>query len=202
MLKNILLCAALLITSVSQSASAIELKVQGYTANSVTFTLTGAMPELADVGYVNFSEEIDLRYTGNLWAGSNIYAINSLSNSPILGSGNMVSGYTGGFGYTFDDYSWMYFMQSLAGLQGSNAAVTLSLGSGNFLNTLGTGTIDLFWGNLTDGAGVQNILLSSVSIVNGRVVGADTGEVPEPMTLALLGIGVAGLRATRRRKQA
>lgn len=202
MLKNILLCAALLITSFSQSASAIELKVQGYTANSITFTLSGAMPELADVEDVNYSNEIDLLYTGNLWAGGDNFESNYLTNNPLLGFGNLRYGNTGGFVESSFNYSWMAFTESLAGLQGSNAAVTLSFGSGNFLNTLGTGTIDLYWGNLVLGPNVGNFLLSSVSIVNGRVVEAGTGEVPEPMTLALLGIGVVGLGAARRRKQA
>lgn len=43
--------------------------------------------------------------------------------------------------------------------------------------------------------------IAGLNVVDNRVVRDDGGTVPEPGTLALLGLGFAGIAATRRRKQ-
>jgi hypothetical protein len=198
--KTKIIIAALLATAL-HAASAMELKVNGYTSNSVTFSLTGTMPSTNPGTLQDGPNEIDLLYTGNLWAGGTNFAMNAINASPIVGAGNLFAGNTGGFAVP-TNYSWMYFDNDLTGLEGSGQQVTLTFASGAaLLNTLGTGTIDLYWGNLYQGAdasGVSNILLSSVSIVNGVVQA--TNAVPEPASLGLLAMGAFGLTAARRRK--
>jgi hypothetical protein len=192
-----LLCAAL------QPASAIVLKVNAYTGHSVTFTLTGQMPATNPGTLADGPAEIDLNYEGNLWSGGKYVAANTVSGSPITGSGNLAIGNTGGFSNTPTNYSWMYFANDLTGLEGSGNQVTLSWDGVDVLNTNGTGSFDLYWGNLSggpDATGVRNILLSTVKVVDGRIVDDANGDVPEPGTLALMGISAIALAARRRRK--
>src|SRR5450830_86939 len=199
LIKKIIAAAAL--AAVSLSAAAIDMKVASYTTNSVTFALTGKIPS-SHPNLDGLSYQIDLLYTGSLYAGpSNIYASNTLSASPVSGTSFWV-GNTGGFA-SFGvplNYSWIDFHNDLTGLSGTKDFVTLSFG-GNFLNTLGTGSFDLYWGNLAggiDAAQQRNVLLSSVKVVNGVV----NGKVPEPGSVALLGLAALGLAAVRRRKSA
>ena len=197
LIKKIIAAPAL--AAVSLSAAAVDMKVASYTANSVTFSLTGKIPS----SHPNLADgpmEIDLLYTGSLYNGPAFTgASNALSASPLVGSGAMTMGYTGGYGLPVN-YSWMYFQNDLTGLAGTKDFVTLSFGN-NFLNTLGTGSFDLYWGNLADGvdaAHQRNVLLSSVKVVNGVV----NGKVPEPGSVALLGLAALGIAAVRRRKAA
>jgi len=204
MLKKFVFAAVILFAGAFQSAAAIELKVYSYTGSSITFSLSGAMPGTNPGTLDDGPAQIDLLYTGNLWSGGNFIGTNSLSATPFIGSGPLADGFTGGYAAVEQDYSWLLFENDLTGLQGSGQAVTLNFGSGALLDILGTGTIDLYWGNLRigpDASGRNNILLSSVSIVDGRIV-VDDGEVPEPVTLAMFGIGAASLAAARRRKPA
>ena len=196
LIKKIIAAAAL--AAVSLSAAAVEMKVASYTANSVTFSLTGKIPS-SHPNLDGLSDQIDLLYTGSLYAGSsNMFASNTLSASPLSGT-SFSLGNTGGFGLPLN-YSWMTFHNDVTGLSGTKDFVTLSFG-GNFLNTLGTGSFDLYWGNLTlgiDAAQQRNVLLSSVKVVNGVV----NGKVPEPGSVALLGLAALGFAVVRRRKAA
>lgn len=205
MSKAFKIIAAAVLVLAHQAASAIELKIDSYTSDSLTFTLSGDMPATNPGTLADGPGEIDLLYTGNLWSGGTSTTYNSLSASPFVGDGRLNVGNTGGFANIARNYSWLLFDTDLTGLAGTGKAVTLSWSGANFLNTSGTGSIDLYWGNLArgvDASGKANMLLASVSIVDGRIVGAagPGTDVPEPASLALFAAGAAALVARRRRK--
>ena len=145
---------------------------------------------------ITIPDQIDINYSGNLYLDDGSIHSNSLSADPLIGDGGLVSGNTGGFGITPTDYSWLWFGNNLSDLVGSNTPVTLTWGGASLLNTSGTGSFDLYWSNLADGPGNGNELLASVSVVNGKIM---SSTVPEPTTIALVGLGLAGFAAARRR---
>jgi hypothetical protein len=125
---------------------------------------------------------------------------NTLTALPLSGAGGLNGGNTGNYDLAWD-FSWLYFANNLTGLSGTGAPVKLTWQGASYLNTLGTGTIDLYWGNLTagpDAAGKRNLLLGSVKIAGGKIVGND---VPEPASIALFGICAGALGLARRRRQ-
>ena len=68
-----------------------------------------------------------------------------------------------------------------------------------FETNLGNGTIGEY---TTSGATVNAALISGLNSPSGIAIAADATPtaVPEPVTLALVGVGLAGIGFTRRRK--
>lgn len=195
-----LLAAAAFISAVAQPAAAVQITVNDYTAQSITFTINGDMPTSA-TGYPSlYASQLDILFTGNLFsAGANQYASNNASGIAFTGLSSSY-GNTGNFG-TATNYTWLQFSADLNGLSGTGNAVTVTWDRA-LLNTSGTGSFDFYWGNLfrtinpADGA---NMLLDSVSVVNGTIDGGT--EVPEPASIALFGASLAAVAFARRRKQ-
>jgi hypothetical protein len=168
------------------NADPIRFEVLNYSSDSLTFAIFGTMPVSSSLTQAfPFRNILGINYSGNLWIGGQTYEPNSLSELPISGAGPLIVGNTGGFG-TPTNYSWLQFSNDLTGLTGSGFPVILTWGGGNFLNTSGTGSIDLYWGNLISGpdpAQSRNLLLASVQVENGRVV---HNPIPEKGTFALI----------------
>ena len=203
-MKNKLIAmVALVVVAFAQPTQAAMLNVASYTSNSVVFSISGQMPTLNPGTLADGPQEIDIQYSGNLADPGVYHNANALTAVPFNGAGALNQGNTGGANSwgTPTSYSWMFFNNDLTGLFGTGSWVTLTWDGLDFLNTTGTGSFDLYWGNLTNGPdvnGIRNILLGSVDVVRGQIV---DNNVPEPASLALLGIGIVGLAMIRRRKQ-
>ena len=196
-------------------ADPIQFSVLSYTANSFTFELNGAMPTTSSTT-LSQPTQLDIEFTGNLWQGGETFpgsaatgssgSSNTISVTSVFnGDGGIASiSHTGGYGgfATGEDYSFIGFnASSIAGLTAIGTPVTVSFPTNFFgqavtdLNTSGTGSFDLYWGNVSGGNGSGNQLLASEAVVNGQIVSA----VPVPGAVWLFSSALAGFGLMRQR---
>lgn len=165
-----------------------------YTSNSVSFTIDGNMS-----GYNSPGSQLNifsLRYVGDIWSRLETHSSNIWNQSVFQNHNfsNNKQGNTGGFESccsTTEDYSWSeYDFLTLSDATASNRQIVLTMGA-DYLNTAATsGTIEFLWGS--------GAISTSPVVID---TWATTTTVPEPGTLALFGIGLAGMGLTRRKKK-
>jgi hypothetical protein len=176
-----------LLISGTASASLIFSNLS-YTASSVTFTIDGDM-----TGYASPSSntsQFRIFYDGDQFIGDNNFEDNTWSRSLFDNRTIASNGGTGSGGLSAASYSWVNLSSSLVGATVTNALITLTLAEAdldvNALNPLFT----FAWGSNERSS--QTIL--------GRALPSVSNPVPSPAPLALLGIGIALIGFTKKRK--
>ncbi len=146
-------------------------------------------------------------------------------SAPSTANGGVRVGVFGTDPSTWALFQWTGFFNNEGGTtSGMDAMVTAgrltgyAVDSGNFSNSadendwfftdplvLGNGTWGLFTGTnccIDTMSGPGQFTLTGITSIPGGTGPGQVGQVPEPASLALLGIGMAGLAASRRRKAA
>ncbi len=196
-MKNIILFTSLLFTGTTNAAL---LSIGNFTDNgggSYTLSTNSNIPDTTIENFVGLpAGQLDLLSTGNATVGS-----------AITDSFNITAGQT----FSFD---WSWTSDEIQGATFNDFSFySLSLnGSGVLADTFTPdGTTSSFsWlasssGLLQYGIGVMDVndqIVDSFLTVNNISLSSNNNNVPEPTSIALLGLGLAGLSFSRKKKTA
>lgn len=183
---SILGAVAVSTCSLTANATLIFSDVQ-ITPHSVTFRIDGDMNGYAEP--IGYNRQFSILYSGGLWVGGNNFNANTW-NQPVFENETLFSnGNTGGFNLPYN-YTWSQYDTSLVDAEATDRLITVDWGA-DYLDPLAVGSLVFVWGN--GNRPEDHTVLQEVRQWN-------QSTVPEPATIALVGMSLAGLGLMRRRK--
>lgn len=201
-LKKLLIAALFLTSATAASAvslitSSVDPALNGSALVDFNAEVQGAFTSRTFGGFVTFSGNnplfVESTYSGNYGASGN-YVGSQSSDSPFtISFAAPVSAF--GFSWGAADQPWLFDLYGVGGsLLGT---LNIAAQSGNYVGFIGG----------TDNAPISHVVLRDQSnytydyfiLDNLRYVAAN--EVPEPAPLAMLGLGLLGLLAARKRQK-
>lgn len=196
LMEKALATVIMLVSSMSANAGLTFSDLE-FTETSFTFTIDGDLSGYDFTNTHNGVTDLSIVYYGDIWNQSNTSSSNNNWSSQIFDNNPIIDGGTGSWDsanlYTWIDTSETLSFSNVA----SNNTTTLTVSSNLFNTDIEFGQVDFIagWGNSNHQSyGYRTELLGSV------VIGSQ--EIPEPSSLAILGLGIAGLAFRRLKNKA